>query len=94
MKLYYAQGARRDIESAFEWYEKQKQGLGFDFLDSIEYVIKNILEYPEMYPISHAKFRKCVIRKFPFSIFYTTEDQAIIIHAVFDNRQDQKKQPK
>ena len=35
-----------------------------------------------------------VTRRFPFSIFYTIEPDEIIIHSVFDNRQDPKKKPK
>jgi toxin ParE1/3/4 len=32
-------------------------------------------------------------RGFPFSIFYSVEDDEIIIHSVFDNRQDPEKSP-
>ncbi|MCF8076990.1 MAG: addiction module protein [Desulfotignum sp.] len=41
----------------------------------------------------YSDFRGCPIRRFPFSIFYTIEDFEIIIHSVFDNRQDPDKRP-
>ena len=93
MRLRYTQRARSDIEFAFAWYEKQRRGLGFDFLDCIEMAIKGIFTFPEMYELCYSNFRRCVIRRFPFSIFYTIEDKEIVIHSVFDNRQDPKERP-
>ena len=34
MKLRYTSRARNDLIIAFEWYEKQRRGLGFEFLDT------------------------------------------------------------
>jgi len=94
MILLYTQRAKNDVELAFAWYESQRTGLGFDFLDCIEVSLKNILEFPELYKNIYSNFRRCVIRRFPFSIFYTIEANKIVIHSVFDNRQDPQKKPK
>ena len=56
MKLFYTNKAIVDIEIAFSWYEKQRQGLGFEFLDCIEQAVKNIIMLPEMYQESYANF--------------------------------------
>ncbi len=48
MRLRYTQRAKNDVAFAFEWYEKQRRGLGFEFLDCIEIAIKGILTFPEM----------------------------------------------
>ena len=93
MRLQYTDRSKDDIDLAFRWYELQRRGLGFEFLDCIEISLNNIISFPEMYEISHSNFRRCVIRRFPFSIFYTIENDKIIIHSVFDNRQDPKKRP-
>lgn len=74
MNLRYTDRSRDDVELAFEWYEKQRRRLGFEFLDCVEVSINNILNFPEMYEVCYSKFRRCVIRRFPFSIFYTIED--------------------
>lgn len=93
MRLQYTDRAKDDLEMAFEWYERQRRGLGFEFLDCIELSVKNIIRFPEIYQISYSNFHRCVIRRFPFSIFYTIESNEIIVHSVFDNRQDPKKMP-
>ena len=52
-----------------------------------------ILGFPDLYAEYYFSFRRCVIRRFPFSIFYTIESEEIIVHSVFDNRQDPEKRP-
>jgi toxin ParE1/3/4 len=56
--------------------------------------VKNICAVPEMYQVTYANFRGCVIRRFPFSIIYTIEEEGLIVHSVFNNRQDPGKKPK
>ncbi len=89
----YTDIAKEDLEIVFSWYERQRKGLGMDFLDCIEVAIEHIVENPEMFQIRYLNFRCCVIRRFPFSIFYTIESNEIIVHSIFDNRQDPEKRP-
>jgi plasmid stabilization system protein ParE len=93
MKLHYTDRSRDDLELAFAWYERQRKGLGFEFLDCVETALQNIIHYPEMYQIRYLSFRCCPIRRFPFSIFYTFEKDEIIVHSIFDNRQNPEKRP-
>lgn len=93
MILRYTDRSKDDVELAFMWYEKQRRGLGFEFLDCVEVVLDSILSFPEMYEEVYSSFRRCIVRRFPFSVFYTVEGAEIIIHSVFDNRQDPKKRP-
>ena len=48
MKLRYTERAKDDVELAFAWYEKQRRGLVFEFLDCVEIAVKSILENPEI----------------------------------------------
>lgn len=93
MKLRYTERAKVDVELAFEWYEKQQRGLGFDYLDCVETAVNSILENPEKYQVVYSIFRACIVRRFPFSVFYTIEQEGIVVHSVFDNRQDPEKRP-
>lgn len=93
MKLRYTDRAKDDVELAFAWYERQRRGLGFEFLDCVENAVKSIIENSEMYRIHYLNFRGCVVRRFPFSVFYTVEENEIVVHSVFDNRLDPEKRP-
>ena len=85
MKLQYTDRAKDDLELAFAWYERQRRGLGFEFLDCVENAVKSILD--------NSIFRGCVVRRFPFSVYYTIENNETIVHSVFDNRQDPEERP-
>ena len=93
MRLRYAARAIDDLHIAFEWYEGQRRGLGFEFLDCVEAAIETIQQIPKLYAKHHAHFRRVLVRRFPFSIFYTIEKKEIIVHAIFDNRQDPARLP-
>lgn len=93
MRLVYTERAFADIDLTMEWYEKQRAGLGHEFLDCLETTITSILDHPEIYPVKYKNIRSGSIRRFPFSVFYTAKDQGIIVHAVFDNRQSPDKNP-
>lgn len=64
MHLFYTDKSKDDIELAVIWYEKQRKGLGIEFLDCIEVSINNILNFPEMYEVCYSNFRRCVIPRF------------------------------
>ncbi len=93
MKLRYTANARDDVDLALAWYERQRRGLGLEFLDCVEAAVASIQDNPKMYQIRYSCFRCCVIHRFPFSIFYTIEDHEIVVHSVFDNRQNPRKRP-
>lgn len=93
MRLRYTDRAKNDLDITFEWYEDQRRGLGFEFLDCVEAAIESIQKMPKLYAIQHDHFRRALVRRFPFSIFYTIEKIEIVVHAIFDNRQDPARLP-
>lgn len=93
MKLRYTSRAKNELGIAFAWYEGQRRGLGFEFLDCVEVAIEMIRQMPKMYAEHHHNFRRALVRRFPFSIFYTIEESEIVVHAIFDNRQTPAKLP-
>lgn len=93
MKLRYTTQAQIDIDITVGWYEKQRKGLGIEFLNSIDTTTNRILENPASYPQKHKDYRSALIRKFPFTVFYIAEETEVVVHAVFDNRQDPEKRP-
>ena len=59
MNLRYTDRSKDDIELAFAWYERQRRGLGFEFLDCVESFFRNIIKNPEMHQIRYSCFRGC-----------------------------------
>ncbi len=75
--------AENDLEAAYDWYERQKEGLGKEFLRCVDAAVSLITRSPQMYSNIHKNIRRALIRRFPYGIFYLVEEQRIIVLAVF-----------
>ena len=93
MKISYTSRSKDDLDIAISWYERQRKGLGLDFLDCIGAAMVTIAENPYMYRFYYSQFRGCPVKRFPFIIYYTIEKYAIIVHSIFNSRQDPDKRP-
>ena len=93
MTLRYTDRAAAELEAAITWYERRQEGLGLEFLDRVESSVHSITRNSEMYPIVYGNFRRCVIRQFPFSIFYTVEDESVTVHSLFNDRRHPRDLP-
>lgn len=51
--MRYTGQAEIDIDIAMGWYENQRHGLGFEFLNCVEEVASRILESPKLYSIPY-----------------------------------------
>lgn len=68
-----------DIQEAFEWYEKQKAGLGFELIEEIENGYEKLGKHPLHYTAINDKFRRIKINRFPYLIVFEIEENNIII---------------
>ncbi|GAA3917363.1 type II toxin-antitoxin system RelE/ParE family toxin [Litoribacillus peritrichatus] len=93
MNLVYTEQAIADMDMTTAWYERQLKGLGLEFLASVEQTVFLICENPTIYPVKHKTLRAALLRRFPFTVFYEVHEKQIIVHALFDNRQDPKRLP-
>jgi plasmid stabilization system protein ParE len=82
--------AGSDVADAAAWYENQRKGLGAEFLDEILSTCEVISENPKLFPVVHRNTRRAVIKKFPFGIYYRTEDDFVSIIAVMHGSRDPK----
>lgn len=83
--------AERDIEDAAQWYESQRQGLGHEFVDSVESTLDRIRENPSAYPVVHRNSRRALIQKFPFGIHYVISENTVVVFAVIHGSRHPKR---
>jgi len=65
--------AELDINTAFEYYENQRVGLGHDFLLCIEESLSKIERNPEHYRIIYKELRRIAVRRFPYCIYRSSQ---------------------
>jgi toxin ParE1/3/4 len=83
--------AEADLEEAARWYERQREGLGADFLLCVDEVLAKISRSPLVYPVVHKDVRRGMIRRFPYGIFYRLVENYIVVMAVFHARRDPRR---
>ncbi|MDP2208327.1 MAG: type II toxin-antitoxin system RelE/ParE family toxin [Bacteroidota bacterium] len=83
LTVVFQPDAVEDLHDAFHWYEERRKGLGSEFVQAVDACISSIIKHPEAYPIVYKNFRRALIRKFPYSIFYVIEKDTIMVFACF-----------
>ncbi|MEW6620378.1 MAG: type II toxin-antitoxin system RelE/ParE family toxin [bacterium] len=72
-----------DIIGAYVWYETKSPGLGEEFLRIFYACVGGIRWNPLLYPKVYKEFRRCLLRRFPYSIYYMIKDGQIIVYGLF-----------
>ena len=91
VELIVAPEAKLDIAEAYIWYECRRAGLGEEFLSSVDACLEGIRRWLGMYAAIHEDFRRALIRRFPYTIFYEQLPATVTIYAVFHTSRDPDK---
>jgi plasmid stabilization system protein ParE len=91
VKLIFVQEAQQDIEEAYGWFEEQRIGLGEDFLSCVDACIQNICRIPELYPKIHEDYRRALVRRFPYAVFYEYTEAKVVVYSIFHTSQNPQK---
>ena len=86
MKIKILSSARQDLVDGYKFYQKQAEGVGAYFLDSLYSDIESLLISAGAHPVYFGKYHRLLSRKFPFAIYYRITDQTVLIYAVLDCR--------
>lgn len=90
MKFRILSSGYRDLAEARDFYERQSQGLGSYFLESIFSDVESL----RLYAGIHRKFfgyHRLLAARFPYAIYYKVESDEAIVYRVLDCRRNPKK---
>ena len=90
-ELIFIPEAHTDIAEAYLWYEEQSLGLGMDFLRCLKASFTSIQRNPLIYQIVHEHYRRAMVRRFPYSIFFEDNETQSVVYAVFHCSQNPDK---
>lgn len=82
MKVDFLDLARREVDDAFDWYEAQVPGLGYELLMEVDRAVGRILAYPQSAAVIEAGLRRVLISRFPYGMIYGRDADRIVIIAV------------
>ena len=78
--------AEEEMVEASRFYEAGSSGLGLEFLDDVQRVIDTLRERPKLGQQVGRNLRRALLRRFPFSLFYSEEPDGILVVAVAHQR--------
>jgi len=80
-----------DVSEAYHWYEDRRTGLGEEFLSCVDACVQRIRRTPETHAKVHEEYRRALVRRFPYAVFYEYVDGAVTVYCVFHTSRDPQK---
>ncbi|MBS0471755.1 MAG: type II toxin-antitoxin system RelE/ParE family toxin [Proteobacteria bacterium] len=88
LPVTFTREAERDIEDAFDWYEKRVEGLGSAFIGAVESALANIENNPRGYQVIYRSARRAGMRRFPYGLYYVIRNADVVIVACHHAKRD------
>jgi plasmid stabilization system protein ParE len=80
-----------DLIAINSWYEEKSAGLGDEFLQIFYSIASSIINNPNLYQKVYNKFRRLLLPKFPYVVYYLLREEQVIIIGVFHHARDPRK---
>jgi toxin ParE1/3/4 len=89
LEIFISREARADIAEAAGSLGEISPSLPDRFAAELERVYSAIGEYPQIYPIVYKDFRRALLRRFPYSVFYVIERSFALVVGVVHQARDE-----
>lgn len=86
MKVRIEAPARNDLVEGYEFYEASEEGLGEYFLASLYSDIESLRIFGGIHRKIYKSLHRALSQKFPFAIFYSIQQDEVLVKAVLDCR--------
>jgi plasmid stabilization system protein ParE len=82
--------AERDLAAARDWYDQQRAGLGDEFLDEVAVAMRELDRDPERARLYYRNFRRVLLHRFPYKIFYQVIGRRVVVFRVLHAKQEHR----
>jgi len=82
MRIAFHAAADREAEEVADYYEQQLPGLGAEFYHELGTILDLLSLNPRMGASYFGPYRRVLMQRFPFSVYYELADDRIRIVAV------------
>lgn len=88
MRIQILDEAEWDLEEGQQFHEKQREGLGAYFRDSLFSDIDSLQLYAGIHRVFFGQYHRLLSKRFPFAVYYSRAEDTVFIHAVLDCRRN------
>ena len=82
MNIRFLVPAQQELDDAVAWYDQQAEGLGTEFLDEFDRVVRRVVSYPLSSMEIEPGLRRGLLARFPYGIIYGQDGGTIVVVAV------------
>jgi plasmid stabilization system protein ParE len=79
-----------DLKSATRYYDAISTDLGNRFRDVIRSRLQDVRNRPESFGVVRDEFRAAGVRRFPYVILFTVDDERVLVVGIFHAHSDQQ----
>lgn len=88
LQFVISREAVADIAETVRWFQEISPELLARFEAELESIYAAVLEHPQMYPTVYKNFRRALLRRFPYAVFYVVESPILLIAGVVHQSRD------
>jgi len=86
MEVVFLLAAEQDLQEAYNWVAEYRPGKQKPFLSDVNSRLQHLKSFPLIGRLYRGRYRRLLIPRYPFGIFYVVESNRIVIHSIFDLR--------
>ena len=80
--------ARLEFDEAVAWYEKERNGLGLEFMVAVDQTLDTAARQPELFRKVRGPIRRAMLMRFPYTLHFIEEPNQLVVVAVFHGSRD------
>ena len=80
--------AEIDVSDAAAWYEGRRTGLGDEFLNELDSVLRRVIMSPFEFPKIKNNIRRALLRRFPYSAYFAVTTETVELVALLHQHRD------
>jgi hypothetical protein len=88
MRLHFLPEVEEDVMAGYFWYEEKATGLGEEFLRVFYAEAGAIRAMPHRFTSVNREVRRCLLRRFPYAIYFKCETEEITVIGLFHCARD------
>jgi len=85
-RLILSPDARAHLTSAVRWYQDKEANLAFRFRAEAKITLRRIAQNPYQFPVIHLEIRRALMTRFPYSVYFSLNQDNIFVIAVGHQR--------
>lgn len=86
--LLFLPEVEEDVIAGYVWYEGKSPGLGEEFLRIFYACAGELPRNPLLYLKVYKEFRRRLLRRFPYAVYFMVEDDQIVVFGLFHCARD------